>query len=227
VKELPQRKQIRLKGYDYSRNGTYFITLCVKDRAELLGNIEFAPPTDTYAPLVGGGVPDAPMSDPDGTPSVPDAPHCKLTPYGDVVARRLADICRHDENIKIPHYVIMPNHVHMIILVFDNKGNETSNGNRGMSNEKNGTSMENGTSNEKNETSRTPSPTNAVIPAFVSTLKRFTNKDVGFSLWQRSFHDHIIRDERDYYRIAEYIKNNPQNWRGDRFYVGRDGYTSS
>ncbi|MDR1000035.1 MAG: hypothetical protein LBL96_04425, partial [Clostridiales bacterium] len=91
--------------------------------------------------------------------------------------------------------------------VSDNEGNETSNGNRRMSGLGNGTS-------------RTPSPTNAVIPALVSTLKRFTNKDVGFSLWQRSFHDHIIRNECDYGRIAEYIENNPQNWRDDRFYVG-------
>jgi hypothetical protein len=97
----------------------------------------------------------------------------------------------------------------MIILVSDNEGIEASNGNRGMSDVGNGTS-------------RTPSPTNAVIPAFVSTLKRFTNKDVGFALWQRAFHDHIIRDECDYYRIAEYIENNPQNWRSDRFYVGKD-----
>jgi REP element-mobilizing transposase RayT len=88
----------------------------------------------------------------------------------------------------------------MIILVSDNEGNDTSNGNRG--------------------TSRTTSPTNAVIPALVSTLKRFTNKDIGFSVWQRSFHDHIIRGERDYDRIVEYIENNPRNWRGDCFYAG-------
>ncbi|MDR0999250.1 MAG: hypothetical protein LBL96_00350, partial [Clostridiales bacterium] len=87
-----------------------------------------------------------------------DAPHCKLTPYGDVVAKRITDMCRHYENIDIPHYVIMPNHVHMIILVSDNEGSETSNGNRGMSGLGNGMS-------------RTPSPKNAVIPALVSTLK--------------------------------------------------------
>jgi hypothetical protein len=67
-------------------------------------------------------------------------------------------MCRHYEYIDIPHYVIMPNYIHMIILVSDNEGNETSNGNRGMSRLGNGTS-------------RTPSPTNAVIPALVSTLK--------------------------------------------------------
>jgi hypothetical protein len=78
VKELPQRKQTRLKGYDYSRNGAYFITLCVKDHAELLGH-------RIRAPLVGGGV--------------LDAPHCKLTPHSDVVAKRIIDMCRNYENI--------------------------------------------------------------------------------------------------------------------------------
>ncbi|MDR0999258.1 MAG: hypothetical protein LBL96_00390, partial [Clostridiales bacterium] len=53
---------------------------------------------------------------------------------------RITDMCRHYENIEIPHYVIMPNHIHMIILVSDNEGNETSNGNRGMSRLGNGTS---------------------------------------------------------------------------------------
>jgi REP element-mobilizing transposase RayT len=96
----------------------------------------------------------------------------------------------------------------MIILVSGNGGNDTSNGSREMSDGENGTS-------------RTPSPANAVIPAFISTLKRFTNKDIGFSVWQRSFHDHIIRSERDYDRIAEYIENNPRNWRDDCFYADR------
>jgi REP element-mobilizing transposase RayT len=61
----------------------------------------------------------------------------------------------------------------------------------------------------------------------VQGLKSVVTRHIGFSLWQRSFHDHIIRDEHDYYRIAEYIKNNPQNWRDDRFYVDKDGYTPS
>jgi hypothetical protein len=103
----------------------------------------------------------------------------------------------------------------MIILVSDNGGNGTSGGDHGASN------GDHGTSNENHGTSRTPSPTNAVIPALVSTLKRFTNKDIGFSVWQRSFHDHIIRGERDYDRIAEYIENNPRNWRDDCFYADR------
>lgn len=37
-------------------------------------------------------------------------------------------------------------------------------------------------------------------------------------LWQRSYWDHIVRNEQDYYRITDYIKNNPKNWNNDRFF---------
>ena len=62
----------------------------------------------------------------------------------------------------------MPNHIHILISVYNN----------GMS--------------------RTPSPTNEVIPSFISTLKRFVNREVEENIFQRSYNDHIIRDERDY-----------------------------
>ena len=57
--------------------------------------------------------------------------------------------------------------------------------------------------------SGTPTPTNARIPSIISTFKRMTNKKVGFKLWQRGYNDHIIRNDEDYLRIAEYIMNNP------------------
>ncbi len=37
-------------------------------------------------------------------------------------------------------------------------------------------------------------------------------------IWQRSFYDHIIRNEQDYNEIWQYSKNNPQKWSEDRFY---------
>jgi hypothetical protein len=53
-----------------------------------------------------------------------------------------------------------------------------------------------------------PRPTNAMIPKLISSIKRFTNKQAGFDLWQTSYHDHIIRDEADYRRIWQYIDDN-------------------
>ena len=69
-------------------------------------------------------------------------------------------------------------------------------------------------------TSGTPSRTNETIPAFVSTLKRFTNQKCEQKLWHRSYYDHIIRSDSDYRRIWHYIDINPQKWEEDPYYKG-------
>ena len=65
----------------------------------------------------------------------------------------------------------------------------------------------------------TPSPTNAIIPQFVSTLKRFSNKKIGGSIWQRSYHDHIIRNEQEYQKIWDYIDTNSLKWQDDCYHT--------
>jgi len=60
---------------------------------------------------------------------------------------------------------------------------------------------------------------NHIVPQFVSTLKRFSNKLAGDHLWQRSYHDHIIRDEEDYRRIWQYIDTNPVKWNEDCYFA--------
>ena len=63
-----------------------------------------------------------------------------------------------------------------------------------------------------NGTSRAPSPTNAAIPHFVSTFKRFCHKEIGEAIFQRSYYDHVVRSQQDYNEIWEYIENNPRKW---------------
>ena len=88
-KELPVRKIIRLQGYDYSSPGYYYITMCVKDKHKLFGEIV-------------------------GT-TAPGRPRIELTPLGKCVDEtiQVAD----KDNVKIDKYVIMPNHIHMIIIL--------------------------------------------------------------------------------------------------------------
>ena len=160
------RRLNRLKNYDYSRNGLYFITICTKDRIPYLSDI-----ID-----VGDGV--------------LDVPTIKLTDYGKIMNDQIIEMNEIYKKSQIIKYVIMPDHVHMIIYLFDDD-------------------------NVFVGTSRTPSPTNAVIPSMISTLKRFVNKKTGFNLWQRSFHDHIIRNEKEFLDICNYIDNNPINWVND------------
>ena len=68
-------------------------------------------------------------------------------------------------------------------------------------------------------TSRAPSPTNALLPLAVSVLKRKVNREVGENIFQRSFYDHIVRNEQDYKEIWEYIDTNPARWASDEFFI--------
>ena len=160
--ELKNRKRTRLKEYDYSSEGSYFITICSKDKKPI------------FSKIVGDGF--------------PDVPQVVLTEYGKVINRQINLMGEYYKNIKIDNYVIMPNHIHILISVYIN-------GSSGM-----------------------PTPTNEAIPSFVGTLKRFVNRKVGRDIFQRSYNDHIIRDERDYIGRWKYIENNPLKWEFDELY---------
>ncbi len=162
---LPKRKTIRLKNYDYNQDGYYFITICTKDKKKLLCDI------------VGTGI--------------LDGPQIKFTEYGSIAKCQIEYMIDFYDDIKIDKYVIMPNHIHLLIKI---------------------TKIDNGPS-------RTPVPTNSKISNFVGTFKRFCNKQYGKNIWQYRSYDHIIRDERDYKKIWRYIDNNSSKWEEDKFYV--------
>ncbi len=56
------------------------------------------------------------------------------------------------------------------------------------------------------------------ISHIIQHLKGVVTKELGFSIWQKSFHDHIVRNEHDYQMIWQYIDNNPSQWESDCFY---------
>ena len=156
--DLPKRKPTRIKGYDYSTPGAYFVTICTQNRKEILSKI-----------LVGDGVLDVPKN--------------ILTKYGEVANKHLINMSDFYDNIKIDKYVIMPDHIHLLISILG--------------------------TNDTSGSSRTPNPTNSLIAQFVSTFKRFCNKEYGENIWQRLSNDHIIRNEKEYLKIWEYIDTNP------------------
>ena len=166
MNEFPKRKHPRLRGYDYSRNGAYFLTFCVKDKNELLGRI-----------AVGRGI--------------LDAPFMQLSEHGRTLTEAIEFLNKKANAVAIEKYVIMPNHVHLIATI----------------------------DNWSNGASRMSRPTDARVPRLISSIKRFTNKKAGFNLWQRTYHDHIIRSEGDYLRIWQYIDQNPARWFEDCYYV--------
>lgn len=69
-----------------------------------------------------------------------------------------------------------------------------------------------------NGTMRASPPTQS-IPQLVKSLKILITKEIGFSLFQRSYHDHIIRNEKEYKQIWEYIDTNPLKWEEDKYII--------
>jgi len=61
--------------------------------------------------------------------------------------------------------------------------------------------------------------TSRTIGSIIRGFKIGVTKQIGYSIWQRNYYEHIIRNEQSYTRIADYIINNPTNWEKDKFYV--------
>ena len=218
------RKRTRLRAYDYSGSGVYFMTVCTEAKRPVLCRI------------VGAGV--------------LDGPRPELTAQGKIVQNRLEEMERIYDDISIDHYVIMPNHVHLLLTIRGagpgtwGTPSPTDAGARpgtsrtpsptdagagpGTSRTPSPTDAGAGPGTSRTPsptdagagpgTSRTPSPTNARLPQFLSTFKRFTNREIGFPIWQRSYHDHIIRDEPDFLNHWQYIDDNPAKWAEDPYY---------
>ncbi|MBQ8432775.1 MAG: hypothetical protein IJX28_07815 [Clostridia bacterium] len=169
--ELPKRKKNRLENYDYSSCGSYFITICTQNRRSVLSRI------------VGG--------------DVLDAPSVELLPYGKIADKYINQLSAFYDNILVERYVIMPNHIHMLLFI-------KPIGDIAFESE---LLLENGAS-------RTSPPTrqHSVVSGFVSTFKRYFNKECGIKLWQRGFYDHIIRNSKDYEEHINYILQNPMRW---------------
>ena len=119
-----------------------------------------------------------------------DAPQMYLNTIGRIVEKNIFS-GNLIPGVFVDKFVVMSNHIHMILFVNEDLSN-------GMP--------------------KAPSPTNAVIPHFVSVFKRFCHRDIGEQIFQRSYHDHIIRGEADYLKIWEYIESNPAKWKKDCFY---------
>ena len=167
-KELPKRKALRLKQYDYSSAGAYFVTICIKDRKRIL--------SDIIKP-VGVGAFDDPLT-----------PQIQLTEIGKITEKYLLS----SENIpgvKIDRYVIMPDHIHVIIFLYPDEYLKRKNG-----------------------SSKAPTPTNKMLPHIISTFKRFCHKEIGANVFQRGYMEHVIRDQTDYETRTKYICENPMRW---------------
>ena len=124
-----------------------------------------------------------------------DAPALHLLPPGAAAEERIRQMNMTYPEVQTVKYAIMPNHIHLLIHI---TRDETC-GAAGPSG--------------------TPAPTNGLIPQYISTFKRMCNRQIGGDLWQRSYHDRIIRNDAEYDMIWQYIDTNPLRWETDCFYT--------
>ena len=161
--QFPQRKHPRLKEYDYATPAAYFVTICTQNRQCLLSNI------------VGRGLAPAEL---------------RYTQYGKIAAEQMALLEKRYPAWKVDQYVIMPNHIHAILILEETAG-----------------------------ASPRPTLTD-VVCAYKSLTTKYCKKYKPIEkLFQNSFYEHIIRGKEDYLEIAEYILGNPDKWHEDKLYA--------
>ncbi len=172
--KLPSRKTTRWRDGNYNTEGLFFLTLCTLNKRCILSKI------------VGTGVLDGPLCDDFENARV------ELLPCGKIADKYIKQLDAFYENISVENYVIMPNHIHLLLYV-----NHNVNGPSG-----------------------TPVPTiqNSIVSRFVSTFKRFCNKEYGKNIRQYRSYDHIIRNYKDYEEHIKYIFENPMRWQFDRLF---------
>ena len=159
---LLKRKHPRLDHYDYSTSGAYCITICTHSRRCLLSRI------------VGRGLAPA---------------ETQYTAYGRIAQEQLLMLEQRYPSLKIDQYVIMPNHIHVILSLEETAGANP-----------NPTIMD-------------------IVCAYKSLTTRQCKKVQPIDrLFQTSFFEHVIRNREDYNEVAEYIVNNPKQWELDKLY---------
>ena len=164
--EVHRRRSIRLKGYDYSRPGAYFVTIVVHDRLCLFGDVV------------------------DG--------EMRLNEAGGLIVEAWEWLEERYPYVELDAYVVMPNHLHGIVVLTDEgwEGDDGGPRNVPMGRKTLG----------------------RLVGAFktVST-KRFNGMQgtPGERLWQRDFYERVIRDDRELDLIREYIEGNPAKWETD------------
>lgn len=134
-----------------------------------------------------------------------------LNETGQLAEKFWSEIPIHFPFVKLGGFVVMPNHVHGILVIDRdittvetlqcNVSTETTDPNQQMSN-----------------ISPKPGTISTIIRSYKSVVTKYANHSGLAFGWQTRFHDHIIRNNRAYQRIENYIINNPKNWKDDRFF---------
>ena len=200
---IHHRRSIRLKGYDYSQAGLYFITICIQKKTCLFGNI--------------------------------NNDEMNVNVAGEMIGKWYRELENKFSDIKCREMIVMPNHFHCII---ENVGANAypvgadlcvcpfsnSPQNMGLFSRNMGGSSSMG--GQSNMGEHIGSPLQRVAQWFktmttneyIRGVKQFNWQRFDKKLWQRNYYEHVIRNEKSYLQIVEYIKTNPAKWLDDTYY---------
>jgi len=169
-----RKKSLRLKNYDYGKNGLYFITICTKNSQHLFGTIKNG--------------------------------KMNLNSAGEMIKRIWSEIPLFYTGFVLHDFVVMPNHFHGVIEIVIVDEQRTTTG--GLSLQKQLTIP------EIVHRFKTLTTRKYIDGVYENSWESFNGK-----LWQRSYHEHIIRSDVSYNKIVEYVQSNPMQWKEDCYYI--------
>lgn len=179
------RRSVRLRGYDYSRAGAYFITICAQNRRCLFGSI-------TEGAMV-------------------------LNDAGRAVADCWLQIPDHFAHVELDEYVVMPNHIHGIVIIVGANNYSPLQSNHDSPVQSNDYSPLPANASHPTGTART---IGSMVRGFkIGVTQWYRQRSVPSKIWQRNYWDHIIRNESELIRIRRYILDNPIQWQQDALHA--------
>jgi REP element-mobilizing transposase RayT len=179
------RRSIRLRGYDYSQPGAYFVTICIHDRKQRLF----------------GNVVDGKMV---------------FNEMGNIAKKYWMEIPHHFPNVQLDEFIIMPNHVHGIIIIRDyDKNNVGENVGGHMVGVQN-VELQKTTTTQNKYQHIIPRSIGSIIRGFKIGVTKMVRLQIpAMVVWQRNYFECIIRDQKSLYFIRKYIRENPLKWSTD------------
>jgi len=186
--KIHNRRSIRLKGYNYANAGLYFITICCEHRKHRFGKIE----NDEIT----------------------------LNEFGQIAYGEWVKLANRFINFELDVFQIMPNHMHGIIGVKEFVGAEFNHAQFDIDHLVLGQPQELPPQFDPDYLKKTVGDIVGAYKSLVANeclqICKLKNETMG-KLWQRNYYEHIIRDEKAYQNISDYIINNPSKWSNDKF----------